>query len=127
MIRRALLIGRQEFVKYVTRRGFLISLLMFPMILVLAVSVPRLMASHPRANVMTVVDQAGGYARAFAEGAAREQAKEMLNIVGLGDRADTLASALTVTLANTPDLRVTDVAAPAHERGARARGRIWRG
>ena len=79
MIRRALLIGRQEFVKYVTRRGFLISLLMFPMILVLAVSVPRLMASHPRANVMTVVDQAGGYARAFAEGAAREQAKAELS------------------------------------------------
>jgi len=79
MIRRTLLICRQEFVKYVTRRGFLISLLMFPVVLVLAVTVPQFMAAHPRTNVMTVVDQAGGYGQAIAEADARRAATAQLS------------------------------------------------
>ena len=78
MIRRTLLIGRQEFVKYVTRRGFIISLLMFPVVLVLAITIPRFTAAHPRTNVMTVVDRAGGYAHAIFHAAARDQAKAEL-------------------------------------------------
>jgi len=78
MIRRTLLIARQEFIKYVTRRGFIISLLMFPLILVLAVTIPRFTATHPRTNVMTVVDVAGGYAPAIAHAAVRDRFKAEL-------------------------------------------------
>jgi ABC-2 type transport system permease protein len=74
MIRRALVIGIQEFVKYVTRRGFIISLLMMPLILVIATAVPSFTASHPRTNVMTVVDFAGGYDQAIARALARDKA-----------------------------------------------------
>lgn len=80
MIRRAFVIGWQEFVKYVTRRGFLISLLMMPLILVLATAVPSFTATHPRANVMTVVDFAGGsYEAAIERAVARQQAEAELS------------------------------------------------
>jgi ABC-2 type transport system permease protein len=72
MIRRVFVIGLQEFVKYVTRRGFLISLLMMPLILVLATAVPSFTATHPRVNVMTVVDFSGGYEEAITRALARD-------------------------------------------------------
>ena len=78
MIRRTLLIGLQEFVKYVTRRGFIISLLMIPAIMVLAIAVPSFTATHPRTTVMTVVDLEGGYAEAIAAAAARDSARAEL-------------------------------------------------
>jgi len=79
MIRRTLLIGWQEFVKYVTRRGFVISLLMFPLILIIAAVVPSFTATHPRTAVIAVADRAGGYAEAMAQTAARGQAKAELS------------------------------------------------
>ncbi len=79
MIRRTFVIGLQEFVKYVTRRGFVISLLMMPLILVIAAAVPAFTASHPRTNVMTVVDLTGGtYRLAIAHAAERQDAQRTL-------------------------------------------------
>lgn len=46
MIRRIFLIARQEFLKYVTRRGFLISTLMVPLVIFIAAVVPPLVASQ---------------------------------------------------------------------------------
>jgi ABC-2 type transport system permease protein len=78
MIRRTLLIARQEFVKYVTRRGFLISLLMVPVILALSIGMSSFTANHTRTNVMTVVDLAGGYAAAVEQAVARDTAHKEL-------------------------------------------------
>jgi ABC-2 type transport system permease protein len=75
MIRRVFLIGWQEFVKYVTRRGFLISLFMVPLLLVLGLTIPKFTGATSRTNVMTVIDRAGGYADAIRVAAARERAK----------------------------------------------------
>jgi len=83
MIRRTLLIGLQEFVKYVTRRGFIISLLMIPAIMVLAIAVPQFTATHPRTTVMTVVDLEGGYAEAIAAAAARDRAQAELQALAM--------------------------------------------
>lgn len=81
MIRRTLLIARQEFVKYVTRRGFIISLLMMPLLMAVSIAVPSFTASHPRTNVMTVVDLAGGYDKALAEAVARDHARDELSAI----------------------------------------------
>ncbi len=78
MIRRTLLIALQEFVKYVTRRGFLISLLMVPMILALSLGMSSFTANHARTNVMTVVDLEGGYAAAVEQAVARDTAHREL-------------------------------------------------
>jgi ABC-2 type transport system permease protein len=78
MIRRTLLIALQEFVKYVTRRGFLISLLMVPVILALSIGMSSFTANHTRTNVMTVVDLAGGYAAAVEQAVARDTARKEL-------------------------------------------------
>jgi ABC-2 type transport system permease protein len=86
MIRRAFIIGWQEFVKYVTRRGFLISLLMMPLILVLAMAVPSFTASHPRSNVMTVVDFTGGSYRESIEQAANRN-QDRIELAGLAEYA----------------------------------------
>lgn len=78
MIRRTLLIALQEFVKYVTRRGFLISLLMVPVILALSIGMSSFTAKHARTNVMTVVDLQGGYAAAVEQAVARDTARKEL-------------------------------------------------
>lgn len=75
MIRRTLIIAAQEFVKYVTRRGFIISLLMMPLILALSVGVSSFTSGHSRTNVMTVIDLEGGYAAAVEQAVARDGAK----------------------------------------------------
>jgi ABC-2 type transport system permease protein len=75
MIRRILIIAQQEFVKYVTRRGFIISLLMMPLILALSVGVSSFTSSHARTNVMTVIDLDGGYAAAIEQAVARERTR----------------------------------------------------
>lgn len=79
MIRRTLLIAWAEFIKYVTRRGFIISLLMMPVLLAVSIIIPSFTATHPRTNVMTVVDLAGGYDQALAEAVSRDEAKSALN------------------------------------------------
>jgi ABC-2 type transport system permease protein len=78
MIRRTLLIALQEFIKYVTRRGFLISLLMMPVVLALSIGMSNFTANHTRTNVMTVVDLEGGYGGAVEQAVAREQSRREL-------------------------------------------------
>ena len=78
MIRRTLIIAAQEFVKYVTRRGFIISLLMMPFILALSIGMSSFTSKHARTNVMTVVDLEGGYAGAITAAVNRETARAEL-------------------------------------------------
>ncbi len=116
MIRRVLFIARQEFLKYVTRRGFLISVLMVPLVIALAALAPALVASHASKRVITVVDRAGGYESALAAAVARSEAQATLG--ALADYADKNADmkallhadpALAAMLKN-PD-RIAEIAA----------------
>ncbi len=62
-MRHVYLIARQEFVKYVTRRGFLISILMFPLWIMIVIFIPQWTGSGagaPAPHRFTVVDRAGG-------------------------------------------------------------------
>ncbi len=59
-MRRALLVARSEFLKYVTRRGFIISLLMFPVWVVIGGVVPQWIESKTPTRNFTVVDKTGG-------------------------------------------------------------------
>jgi len=78
MIRRVLLIARQEFLKYVSRRGFIFSLLLMPAIFSLSIGVPILLGPHPKTNVVVVVDRTGLYAAAIETAVARENAQAEL-------------------------------------------------
>jgi ABC-2 type transport system permease protein len=64
-MRHTFLIARQEFIKYVTRRGFLISVLMFPLWIMIVIFVPRWTGEGSAAHehVFTVVDRSGGIGR----------------------------------------------------------------
>jgi ABC-2 type transport system permease protein len=79
MIRRIFLISRQEFLKYVTRRGFLISILMVPLFIAIAAAVPAMVATQTRTRVITVIDRAGGYDQAVAAAARRNEAQATLS------------------------------------------------
>ncbi|MEI9990044.1 MAG: ABC transporter permease [Rhizomicrobium sp.] len=60
-MRHVFLIARQEFIKYVTRRGFLISILMFPLWIMVVIFVPQWTGgSGSKVHVFTVVDRSGG-------------------------------------------------------------------
>jgi len=78
MIRRIFLIARQDFLKYVTRRGFFISLLLLPLLFTVAAIVPGLVASQTQTRVLTVVDRAGGYEEAIGAAVARNEAQATL-------------------------------------------------
>lgn len=71
-MRRTFLVARQEFVKYVTRRGFLISILMFPLWIVIVTLVPQWTSggSGPAPHDFTVVDHSGGFYRGAIAAAA---------------------------------------------------------
>jgi len=70
-MRNAFLIARQEFIKYVTRRGFFISILMFPLWVMFVVLLPQWTGGVPQ-RVFTIVDRAGGYREAILDALARE-------------------------------------------------------
>lgn len=62
-MRQIWLIARQEFIKYVTRRGFALSILMFPLWIVIVTMVPKWTGAEsdtPRSHVYTVIDRSGG-------------------------------------------------------------------
>jgi ABC-2 type transport system permease protein len=101
MIRRILIIAIQEFVKYVTRRGFLISLLMMPVILALSIGLSNFTSGRARTNVMTVVDLSGRYAPAIEQAVLRESAKADLK--ALADYAHAHVDARVLRRA-APDL-----------------------
>jgi len=77
-MRHAYLIARQEFIKYVTRRGFALSILMFPLWILIVLFVPKWTGAtddqSPR-HVFTVVDRSGGdYSGAITDALARANA-----------------------------------------------------
>ena len=76
-MRRTFLIARQEFVKYVTRRGFFISILMFPLWIALIVMVPQWTGGTPQ-RTFTIVDRAGGYREAVLDALSREDSRREL-------------------------------------------------
>ena len=62
-MRHVYLIARQEFVKYVTRRGFLLSILMFPLWIMIVIFVPQWTGGGqggPAPHNFTIMDRAGG-------------------------------------------------------------------
>ncbi len=62
-MKRAFLVARQEFIKYVTRRGFLISILMFPLWIMVVILVPRWTGGGDTADSLrsfTILDRSGG-------------------------------------------------------------------
>ena len=76
-MRNTFLIARQEFIKYVTRRGFVISILMFPLWVVIVMFVPRWTSGAPQ-RTFTIIDQAGGYRAAILQSLAREDSSRAL-------------------------------------------------
>lgn len=66
-MKHAYLIARQEFIKYVTRRGFLLSILMFPIWIMIVIFVPRWTGGEKPEPVphhyFTIIDRTGGAAR----------------------------------------------------------------
>jgi len=77
-MRNAFLIARQEFIKYVTRRGFFISILMFPIWVVIVLLVPRWTSGAPQ-RAFTIIDRAGEYRAAILDSLSREDAERDLN------------------------------------------------
>ncbi|MGN6515580.1 MAG: ABC transporter permease [Rhizomicrobium sp.] len=73
---RAFLIARQEFIKFVTRRGFLFTLIGVPLWIALAVLLPPLLA-HSNGHVrFTVIDRGGGrLGDILVQAAAQEREK----------------------------------------------------
>ncbi len=71
---RTFLIARQEFIKFVTRRGFLFTLITVPAWIGLAAIVPNMLASGPDRAVFTVIDKSHGFGQEIAQTLAREDA-----------------------------------------------------
>ena len=84
-MRHAFLIARQEFVKYITRRGFFISILMFPVWIAIVILIPQWTGSVPQ-RVFTIVDRAGGYREAILDALARDDAARDLKALVLKRR-----------------------------------------
>jgi ABC-2 type transport system permease protein len=109
-MRRTYLIARQEFIKYVTRRGFVISILMFPLWIMLVTLVPQWTGGGPQQRIFTVIDRAGShYAEAIQKALAADNGQRELKALSryaatsvdaekLSRIAPTLAAILT-----TPD------------------------
>lgn len=77
-MRNFLLIARHEYIKYVTRRGFLISLLMFPLWVGLASILPQLVQRTEPQPVFIVVDRDGAFRDQIATVLADSQALQTL-------------------------------------------------
>jgi ABC-2 type transport system permease protein len=108
-VRRIYLIARQEYIKYVTRRGFLISVLLFPVWIGLVAFLPRALDRATPSRVFTIIDRAGGYEAAIAEQVARADAASMLSALSEYARANVAMNGLraaapaVVTMLENPD------------------------
>jgi len=72
---RILIIARQEFVKFITRRGFLFTLIGVPVWIALAAIVPaKLSQTENRQSVFTVIDRNGAFAPLIEQAVARRSA-----------------------------------------------------
>jgi ABC-2 type transport system permease protein len=78
-VKRVWLIARQEYIKYVTRRGFLISVMLFPVWIGLVAFLPGTLDRATPSRVFTVIDRAGGYETAIADEIARNDTAAMLS------------------------------------------------
>ena len=87
-MKRAYLIARQEYIKYVTRRGFLISVLLFPVWIGLVAFLPTALQRAAPSRVFTIIDRAGGYEAAVAEEIARSDTSSMLSALAGYARAN---------------------------------------
>jgi ABC-2 type transport system permease protein len=93
-MKRAYLIARQEFIKYITRRGFFISVLLFPVWIGLVAFLPQALDRATPSRVFTVLDRAGGFEAPIAEAVARADAGYMLSALSVYARANVDMSAL---------------------------------
>jgi len=78
-VKRVWLIARQEYIKYVTRRGFLISVMLFPVWIGLVAFLPRALDRATPSRVFAVIDHAGGYETAIADEIARDDTASTLS------------------------------------------------
>lgn len=78
-MKRAYLIARQEYIKYVTRRGFLISVLLFPVWIGLVAFLPAMLQRATPSRIFAIIDRAGGYEATVAEEIARADTTAMLS------------------------------------------------
>jgi len=78
-VKRVWLIARQEYIKYVTRRGFLISVMLFPVWIGLVAFLPRALDRATPSRVFAVIDRAGGYETAIADEIARDDTASTLS------------------------------------------------
>ncbi|MBS0275714.1 MAG: ABC transporter permease [Proteobacteria bacterium] len=77
---RVFLIARQEFIKFVTRRGFLFTLIGVPLWIGLAAIVPKMIASGGDRAVFTVVDHGHGFKQEIARTLAHESAQRFIMV-----------------------------------------------
>jgi ABC-2 type transport system permease protein len=109
-MRRTFLIARQEFIKYVTRRGFVISILMFPLWIMLVTLVPQWTGGGPQQRIFTVIDRAGGhYSEAILRSLATDNGERELKALSRYAAANVNADQLTrhapklAAILSTPD------------------------
>jgi ABC-2 type transport system permease protein len=87
-MKRIWLMARQEYIKYVTRRGFLISVLLFPVWIGLVAFLPRALDRATPSRVFTVIDRAGGYESVIADEIARADTASLLSALSEYARAN---------------------------------------
>jgi ABC-2 type transport system permease protein len=98
---RVFLIARQEFVKFVTRRGFLFTLIGVPIWMALATIVPAMLGNHSGQTMFAVVDRSGGaYRDAIAQSLARRDARIGSHDLALIDTPSDVAGATPDAFAN---------------------------
>ncbi|MBV9903932.1 MAG: ABC transporter permease [Alphaproteobacteria bacterium] len=103
-MKRTLLIARQEFIKYVTRRGFFISILMFPLWVVVATVIPQWTGGSESPRILMIVDQTGGqYRDAIRDAIGRDN--ESRNLAALSHYAGGFANLGTLPPATAQMLR----------------------
>jgi len=85
---RIFLIARQEFIKFVTRRGFLFTLIGVPLWIGLAAIVPKMVASGSDHAVFTVIDHGGAYRQEIARTLQHADAPSFILVDAPRDLAD---------------------------------------
>ena len=108
-MKRTFLIARQEFIKYVTRRGFAISILMFPLWIVIVTLVPQWTggSGDDAPHAFTIVDRGNGFYRdAIREALARDT--EQRNLQALTHYAAAYADMPTLRRTNSSLAQMVD-------------------
>lgn len=78
-MRRIFLVARHEFIKYVTRRGFIIGVFLTPVWIALAATVPQWIEKSTPPRSFTVVDHAGGYTQSVVAAVQKHAAQDALS------------------------------------------------